>query len=66
MDVFEEQKSKHQRAVEFFDSLTPEDPAYYSPSVMDIHNESYTQIDTKRGRKMLKKTPGHGLEGSPP
>jgi hypothetical protein len=55
MDVIEEQKTEHQRTVEFFDSRTPEDPAYYSPSVMDVHNESYTRIDTKRGREMLEK-----------
>ena len=55
MDVIEEQKTYHQRSVEFFDSRTPEDPAYYSPIVLAIHNESYTRIDTKRGREMLEK-----------
>lgn len=55
MDVLEEQKAEHKRTVEFFDSRTPEDPAYYSPRVMDVHDESYTKIDTKRGREMLEK-----------
>jgi len=54
MDVFEEQKTEHKVTVEFFDSRTPEDPAYYSPRVMDIYNESYTKIDTKRGRELLE------------
>ena len=41
---------------EFFDSRTPDDPAYYSPNVMDVRDlEDYSKCLTKRGREILNR-----------
>ncbi len=49
------QKDKELRR-EFFDTRTPDDPAYYSPDVMDIRDpDDYSKRGSKRGREMFER-----------
>ena len=41
---------------DFFDSLTPEDPAYYSPTLLEVcANYDYKKPLTKRGKELVAK-----------
>ena len=43
------------KQLEFFDSRTPEDPAYWSTEIFDIYDENYDKVISKRGQAELKR-----------
>lgn len=43
------------KQLEFFDSRTPEDPAYWSTEIFDIYDDNYDHIISKRGQEELKR-----------
>ena len=48
-------KSEEEQRREFFDTRTPEDPAYYSPRILDIHDYQTGEMLTKRGKEIMKR-----------
>ena len=48
------QLEKEQRR-EFFETRTPEDPAYYSPRILDLHDYETGEMLTKRGKEIMKR-----------
>lgn len=43
------------KQLEYFDSRTPEDPAYWSTEIFDIYDDNYDHVISKRGKAELKR-----------
>lgn len=48
-------KKEEEQRREFFETRTPEDPAYYSPRVLDIHDYKSGKMLTKRGQDIMER-----------
>lgn len=48
-------KSEEEQRREFFETRTPEDPAYYSPRILDLHDYETGEMLTKRGKEIMKR-----------
>ena len=48
-------KSDEEQRREFFDTRTPEDPAYYSPRILEFYDYHTGEMLTKRGKEIMKR-----------
>lgn len=46
-------KKEEEQRREFFETRTPEDPAYYSPRILDIYDYASGKMLTKRGQEIM-------------
>lgn len=46
-------KEEEEQRREFFETRTPEDPAYYSPRILDIHDYASGKMLTTRGQEIM-------------
>ncbi len=51
-------KSDEEERREFFDTRTPDDPAYYSPKILDLHDYHTGEMLTNRGKEIMKRLRG--------
>ena len=55
MQSMETYKSGEEERRNFFDTRTPEDPAYYSPRILEFYDYHTGEMLTKRGKEIMNR-----------